>query len=340
MKKTAITTALTTILVLRAGALEIGMEGKISNIGFSQAQTAPTDAGIKEFPANQFFWGAKIFVKDEIAENLFIYAEYDMDPVLRNTAKAVIEYRMNFLKVAAGPTFGILNSTTTFLKSGLAAKAELEWPGVGLFKAEADTSIGGGLQVAGDYLQESSAFTLGIYAGNTICSGNVFSKKFQQQATTTTITSDVLTEYSFKADIFKKNTPYNILMTLGYRDLRKSFIAAGVQTNDVIGSIILGAKVTILPIKQLKLIADMEGVVYAFGLENLANRGPSMNTFLFKAGLGVSWTFDKGGDVPTTIVQEPSPLEAPILEESKMEGAGTESSSGDSDSGETSAPAQ
>lgn len=310
-----LTCAIAAILLSTAvSGLEIGLEGKISNIGFPWAQVDPTAVTITQFPVDQLFWGAKVFLSDTIAENLYIYANFDMDPVLRNSLSATIEYRMNFLRISAGPIFGLFNSPTTFLKSGLASRIELEWPGLGVFKAESNSSLGGGLQVAGDFLQESSDFMLGVYIGNTICSANVISKKFQYQVSPVTVTSDVLTEYSFKADIFKKNVPYNILMTIGYRSLTKSFVISDIQTNDTLGAAIIGAKVTVAPFKQLKLIADMEGAVYSLGLENLANRSPAMTSFIFKAGIGVSWSFDPPEENPVTEKTPETSQEVPEIE--------------------------
>lgn len=289
MKKIVSICVLSFLLLYKAFSLEIGIDFLGTNANFLGTQTAPLAS---VFPTTNFFYGINVWGTETVSDVLSLNANFLIDPILRNVFLARIEYTSGFLHLSVGPFFGLFNSPTSFVKSGLSSEILVDWPGVVFARGRSDTSLGGALRVPGDYLQEQSTLQAGVYVPNAIVSLEFNSKKYQYQSSASTIVADSQTEYLLLVDMFKKNTPYNLLMTIGYRQFSKSFVTT-VESIDTIASVLVGSRITIRPIKELSIVLDGEMPLYTLGLDGLKGFGPASSSVLYKFSLGLSWAFAK-----------------------------------------------
>lgn len=278
--------ALLLVLLLAAAAafsLDLGVETWAGNLGFKQDRVV-TDTRL---PGSAYFWGVSVYGTQPLMDNVQVEAGFYSDPILRNVQRTIFTYDAKFLTVGIGPIFGLFNDLGTPVKSGLSASVRLEYPGVVFVTLRSDASIGGSLVQNGDYAQELTDVTFGVYFPQAICTLEFATRSFEQMVSSEDVT-DSLTEYTFAAEIFKKNVPYRVRLWMSYQDLSRSFVSAS-TTTATLGSVVLGTQVEVTLPGPLVLTAGLEGNVYSFGLGSLVG---SDSTFLFRTYAGIRMNLD------------------------------------------------
>jgi hypothetical protein len=285
--------AFTTVFLLlfvigAASALEVGGNFNIGNLVFDpMREESETD-----FEGTYFPFGISAYLNQDLSKDLSLHAGYYMDPILKNTIYTEFIYHHEFLTLGVGPYFGVFNSTTTLLKPGISTNVRLEFPGVVFIDFRAESSIGGRIIQEGDYIQEQSAVSAGFYVPHAICSVNILTKKYTEKKSSKDVI-DNLTEYSFSADVFQKNSPYKVLLTFGYQDLSKLYITDSDTTTHTLGTLFIDTKVDFYITQYLTLLVQLRGSVFTFGqneLLGISNPGPG--SFLFDATAGVVLDID------------------------------------------------
>jgi hypothetical protein len=265
--------------------LDIGAEGWFGNLGFATNRSI-SDA---RFPGASYFWGLSLSGSQALTDAISFETGFTSDQILRNTCYTLFDYRADFLTVGFGPFFGLFNDLGTLLKSGISTSVRVELPGIVFASFRSDSSIGGELVQKGDYFQSRNDISFGVYLPNVICTLSLNSRSFEQKAKAYNVV-DELTEYSFSTDIYKKNVPYRVIVTVGYQSLSRSFIDSdGNATAATLDSVILGTEVDISVTKDLLLKTGIEGNVYSFGQGNLVGSG---DTFLFRTFAGIKMNLD------------------------------------------------
>jgi len=265
--------------------LDLGVEVWSGNLLF-RTDRAQTDVS---FPGADYLWGCSLYIAQPISESFSFETGFYSDPILRNISYTMFQYEENILSIGVGPFFGFFNDLSTILKSGISTSVKVELPGIAYVKFRSDSSIGGELVEVGSYSQEKTEVSLGVYVPNAICSANVNQRKFTQKHESNTVI-DSLTEYSFDMDIFQKNAPYHILLSLGYQTLIKSFVTDAATVNHTLNSVVIGTELdfTVQEVATFKVMLDSN--VYTFGQGVLVG---SSSDFLFRASMGVELNMDK-----------------------------------------------
>jgi hypothetical protein len=266
-----------------AAGLDLGVETWVGNLGF-RTDRASTDTSL---PGGDFFWGISVYGTQPITDAVSMETGFYSDPILRNTSRTIFTYNARFLSVGIGPIFGLFNDLGTPVKSGLSASVRLEYPGVVFLSLRSDSSIGGSLVQVGDYVQELTDITLGVYLPNAICTLSMNTRSFEQKASSQDVT-DRLAEYTFATELYKKNVPYRLRLWLAYQDLSRQYTTASPSTA-TLGSLILGTQVEVTLAGPVVLKAGLEGNVYSFGMGSLVGGDSS---FLFRSYAGLKINLD------------------------------------------------
>jgi hypothetical protein len=120
MKKYLLTVAALCLIPLTClGATDITVSGKTSAFVFN-AQGIPD-------PAKQR-WGFDASIEDQLTDALSGKIRFDNDPENGNTLSARANYRTSYLEISAGPSFGILNSSSS---GGIANRGRPDRVGLG-----------------------------------------------------------------------------------------------------------------------------------------------------------------------------------------------------------------
>jgi hypothetical protein len=299
MRTTRLFTTLTAALLISvaasaAGALELTTLYHMGNLSFDRSsESAETSLSGLEYP-----WGLSIYGNHEISDQLSLTAGFFYDPVLRNSTYTLFEYADEFFRIGVGPFFGVFNSTSSILKSGISTSVQVEFPGLLFASLRSDSSIAARFTKAGDYMQERNEITFGYYIPNAICTLNLTTKRYVSQKTATLETDDAFTEYSFEVDIYEKNVPVRLLLAFAYQQRSRTydFESAADQSNSL-NSLVLGTRFTVEVSPAVSLILDLDHNVYSFGKYDdgtatgalgLPSSGPGL--YLFQGSLGMRIT--------------------------------------------------
>lgn len=296
--------ALAAALAATLPAVDLGGRFVMTNMGFPWTQYAPVPSG-SFFPATNFVYGGAASVGQRISDMLTLDTTYALDPLRRSVFQAMVNYDAGVLHIGIGPSFGLFNDLSYPMKAGFASSVRFDIPGVVFLSFRNDSSIGPSLGSIGENSQGFNEISVGWYVKNAICTARMTSESFQVQQTGDLVTSDSSTDYSFLVDVFKKNQPYNIVFSLGYRTVSKEYLAAGTSLKDSLGFIILGTEVVVRPARFLEIDLGLDSSVYTFGFGNLLSRGPDLSaSYLFTAKAGLKILTDKIDSTGGIVVQK------------------------------------
>jgi hypothetical protein len=276
------------------GAVDLSGEFVMTNIGFPWSQTLPVPDGVSSFPFTNFLYGGAASIKQSLSDNLELETAYALDPLQRSNFKAMVNYDTGVLHIGIGPSFGIFNNSLYPMEAGFASSVKFEIPGVIFLTFRNESSIGPALGSIGENAQGFNEISVGWYVKNAICTASMASTSFQVQQAANWVTSDSSTDYSFLVDIFKKNQPFNVKLSMGYRTVSREYLIDGASMKDSLGIIILGTNFVLRPARFLELALGLDSGVYSFGFDRLLSRGPDMDTaYMFKAKIGLIIKTDK-----------------------------------------------
>ena len=276
--------AATTVL----SALQITTLAHGGNLGFDKTSET-SESGLS---GTDYYYGFSFFGEQPVDENLTLKAGLKYDPILRYTAYTTFQYSRDFYTIAVGPFFGILNSWSPLMKSGISTSVRLDFPGIAYASFRSDSSIAARFTKAGDYLQENNSIEFGYYIPFAICSIALNNKRFVSQQTNTLEVDDSFTEYAYNIDIFQKNVPVRVLLSFAYQQLERNYTTTD---SNSLNSLILGTRFRIEISPALTLLARLDSNVYSFGKEDASTAltlpDSGIGMFLFRSELGAELHF-------------------------------------------------
>jgi hypothetical protein len=267
-----------------AAALELGVDAIASNLQFPWEDQTPIAAAT--FPKDNYFWGGAAWLRAPLGEDAAIRVAVERDPVLRNSAYALVEFERGIAKVSAGPFFGFLNAEGAPFSAGISAAVRLQWPGVAYVSMRSDGAAAISLFQADAAPQAMTEISAGVYVPHAIVSAVVSAKRFNEELASGYLIADSFSRYAMEVEIFKKNVPYTLQVSLGYEQRSKRFEAT--DQTDTLGAAVLGVETAAQIGPALKLRTSFSTGVYVFGLDELKGRGPASDSLFFNAGLGLS----------------------------------------------------
>lgn len=264
-----------------AGGLEIETSFQLANLGFSPARSSTNDT----FKGSDYFWGGSLFLSQSFSNSIQVDAALNRDLIVGNSLSALFQYKTDYFRVGMGPYLGLLNSSSTILKSGISTLLRAEFPGVAFVSLRTDGSLGR-LASTGDNSAQRSEIILGFYIRDSaICSLGLSYKELDHFKGSIFVI-DSLTAYSFDVKVFEKNVPYRLDFNFAYESLLR-------QYNDPVGpshglnSVIAGAGIDLLITPAFALTLGLRTSVWTFGTDFLSDFSDlGFSPFLFQGSAG------------------------------------------------------
>lgn len=125
---TIIITALLCGAASSAAGLEIEASFQLGNLGFTSKRN-PADA---TYTGADYFWGGSLFLTQNFSSSIQVDAALNRDLIVGNSLSALFQYKTDYFRVGIGPYLGLLNSSSTILKSGNFLAAPCGVPGRGI----------------------------------------------------------------------------------------------------------------------------------------------------------------------------------------------------------------
>ncbi len=293
MNRNGLLTAVLAALVAAAGpALEVESVLGLGNVAFDLSENSPLSAAEESFDPLLHGFGS-LTITDRINDAFDLSAGFERDPILRNTVFTRVAFGQDYFRLTLGPVFGPFNAEGTVLNGGISAGLRLEVPGIAFVTFRTDSTIGAGLSVPGDYVQERNEVGVGFWTPNIVMTFRISSRSFTVRDTRELDIIDDCTRYELIADVYKKNVPYTATVNLGYQALSRSYVAAADTVADELRSAIVGIEFGVRATPVLGLMAGTEAALYSWGVEGLGN--PDANVALFTVRLGATITLPNVG---------------------------------------------
>lgn len=264
-----------------AAGLEIEGSFQLANLGFTPTRD-PADA---TYNGGDYFWGGSLFLSQSFSSSIQVDAALNRDLIVGNSLSALFQYKTDYFRVGMGPYLGLLNSSSTILKSGISSLLRAEFPGVAFVSLRTDASLGGRAST-GDNSAQRNEIILGFYIRDSaICSFGMSYKELDYFKGSNFVI-DSLTAYSFDVKVFEKNVPYRLDFNFAYETLLR-------QYNDPVGpshglhSVIVGAGIDLLITPAFALTLSMRTSVWTFGTDSLSDVSDiGFSLFLFQGSVG------------------------------------------------------
>ncbi|MCX7655200.1 MAG: hypothetical protein N2Z76_01605 [Treponemataceae bacterium] len=270
-------------------ALDLMVSGGYGNFLFDSSRTTSLQSENKAFSEQPFILGT-VGAQEIVADSTKITVLYERDSILRNILYTSLFYDLGFATIQGGPYFGIFNTTNLQITPGLSMALQIGIPGLVFGTFRSDTTLGTGLQVPGDYVQQKSELGLWIWGSQILTKFIIQSRSFSEQKSTSLIIKDTQTRYLIVADIFKKNVSYQVTTTMGYLTTSRSYITTTTTDTDTVGAIILGLEGTAKISSRIRLVATYEMPLYCWGIGGL--KSPPATAFFYQTTVGVVINFD------------------------------------------------
>ena len=269
--------------VLPAFALDISLEGSLGNMAFNTSRNTALSDGNLPF-TEQLYVSGTAKIEQQIADNAHFAVFFNRDPILRNSLFTTVSFDTGYAKIAVGPFFGLFNTPASFITSGLSTTLTMTLPGVLYGTFRSDTTIGAGITVPGDYVQQRSEMAFGIWGPNTLTSFRLSTKTFTLKQTANLTTVDSVTNYDMVTEVFKKNVPYTAIITLGYQSLKRSYISTSIST-DELASLMIGMNASFRFSDAFKIMGGARSPLYAWGVGSL--KSPTATAVLYEGSIGI-----------------------------------------------------
>jgi hypothetical protein len=276
---------LAALLVLPAASLfgvQINGAFRLENIGFAPDRSS-TDT---TFTGADLFWGGSVSVMQPITDSFLVEGGVTRDLILGNTAYSLFQVRTDYFGLGIGTFLGFLNSPSASLKPGLTTYARLELPGIAYLSVRADGLPSGGTGGSGDYTQEQNEVALGLYLHNALMGIGVTYKRFVL-STAGGGTSDSLTDYWLRSEIFEKNIPLRLRLSLSYQTIVREYVDGATNPTDALSSFVLGTGFGVEVLPGLVMYIDLESSLFSSGSGQLSAVSViGFEKFLFRATAG------------------------------------------------------
>ncbi|MFQ3547462.1 MAG: hypothetical protein SNJ56_03920 [Termitinemataceae bacterium] len=270
-------------------ALDLSIQGSFGNILFDPARTSALSSTNGTFTEHLYYGTGSIKLEQPVADLAALHILLDRDPILRNSLFTMLSYDAGFAKISVGPFFGLFNSAATLVTSGLSTTLTMTLPGVLYGSFRSDTTIGAGITVPGDYVQQRSELAFGFWVPNVLASFRLNTKQFTEKKTADLTIVDSQSRYDFIALVFKKNVPYSVTITMGYQTLKRSYISTSTDS-DELAALMLGLDLNSSISQRIKVTAGGEVPLYAWGVGNL--QSPASTTLLYEGRIGITINLD------------------------------------------------
>lgn len=234
-------------------------------------------------------FGFGVSVTDRILDHLDATISFDRDPANGNLLSARASYRTSFLVISAGPSFGVLNSSSdddaisNLLQPGLGIGFKVILPGVVVAAVDSDFAFPPATNNAGQVYLQRGEISAGFYLPNVLCT-----LKARQRSDVETLAAGATilrstTDYGLYTEAFRKGSPFRISLDFVYRIVEYRNDALPLADRSY-GNLVLGCGVTWAPKDDLSFFLSGNGALYTFSLDDSAS---DVESFLFDVKLGV-----------------------------------------------------
>lgn len=252
-----------TALSLSSLDLEAGFF--IGNMGFNRDMNSNSTSLI---------WGFTAGAREKINDTFSVSGNIVRDDIMGHRMDSSLIFTSPYVLLSLGPSFATINNSSLEIKPALNGSVSIRKEGLISFTAEMYSTLGGLSDRDSDYTQTSGSLSLGFRIPGAICTFSAESRHYTRysdsSSSSSSVTEDIQSTYMLEADMFKKNIPFNLLISLGYISTRRIFPSDDPDSRDNagIGTIFIGAGTKVRIGKKINLKVLLDSSLYSFSLSD------------------------------------------------------------------------
>lgn len=268
-------------------SLNLTTSFNIGNLGFSSDMNESSQGVI---------WGTSIIAEEKLNEIYYFSGGVVFDDVSGNRIESLLSYNSKYIELGMGPTLASINNSQLQLKPGIKGLLTVKKVGKFDLTTEIYSTLGNLSDSESDYSQLETSLELAINIPGAICTFIISNRQFTQFSTDSSSlvskTSDSYSTYALEADIYKKNIPFHLFLTLGYKSVKRVFPTNDSEGRELagIGSIFIGMGTRVSIGKRMLLNASIDSGLYNFSLNDEATI-TDLPAYLFDSSLSFTYRF-------------------------------------------------
>jgi len=254
---------LLSVTICRLSALDLSSSFNIGNFGFDN-DMSNSSMGV--------LWGSSIIAEQKISDNFIFSGGAVADDVSGNRMESRIIFNSSYFIVGLGPSVASVNNGQFQLKPALNGFVTIKKDGKFSFSTEIYSTMGNLSDRENDYSQLEASIALSLNIPGALCTFTVESRQFSQfsidSLSVISKTTDRYSNYELEADLHKKNIPFHVILTLGYKNHKRLFPVndPSGRTMMGIGTAFIGAGTRVNIGKKIVLQAGIDSGLYNFTL--------------------------------------------------------------------------
>ncbi len=266
-------------------SLDLNVDFNLGNLGFTNERSESTIGVI---------WGTKVSLNHQISENFLLSGGIIIDEIYGNKIDSNIAFTSKYINIGIGPSLAAINNSQIQIKPALNGYFTVKKDGLIFFTSKIYSTFGNLSDRINDYSQLETTLEIGFYIPNALCRFTINSKQFSlfvhDSSSIVEKTSDIYSIYRLEADIHKKNMPFHLIISFGYRDLQRIFPINDTKEKAGIGSAFIGVKTKFTIRKKIELTFGIDSGLYNFSLSD--EIAPSdLPVFLFNSFASFRYIF-------------------------------------------------
>jgi hypothetical protein len=268
------------------GAAEISASAGMSNFAF-------TDSG--NIQPLTMHYGTAVSFRDQLMNNLDGIVGFECSPVNGNLLSARASWTTSILEISAGPSFGMLNSSSgakevpTLFQPGLGIGFGVTIPGIVTVNADTDFALPPASGAAGQVYLQKSKLSVGFFLPNTICTLGINQESNSRNSLVEPRIKSI-TDYGLYTEAYRKGAPWRIGVDFIYR-VSDYYLGEDADENRKIGNLVLGGALTWSPKSDFAVFVSGDGSLYSFSLTS--DKVDNLDKLLFDLKAGVKITTGK-----------------------------------------------
>ncbi len=268
-------------------SLDLTTSFNIGNLGFSSDMSESAQGVI---------WGTSIIAEEKLSEIYFFSGGAIVDDVSGNRLESVLTYNGKYIELGMGPALASINNSQLQLKPAIKGILTIKKVGKFNLTTEIYSTLGNLSDSDTDYSQLETSLELAINVPGAICTFMFSNRQFTQFLTDSSFPvskiSDRYSTYALETVIHKKNIPFHLILTMGYKSYKRIFPTSDSEGRELagIGSVFIGAGTRVSIGKKMFLNASIDSGLYNFSLSDEVTIS-DLPAYLFDLSLSFTYRF-------------------------------------------------
>lgn len=242
--------------------------------------------------SSSFQWGAYSEFSYNVEDRLNLSGSVVKDDLSGNRLDTALSFETAYAGISLGPSFASFNNSQSEMKPGINGSVYIRKQGLISFSADMYTTLGKLADPSYDYSQSRTGIELSVKIPGALTTFSIVNSRYSRfSGNAASETSDIKTVYQLETAMFKEEIPFQLILSLGYKSMKRLFPADDPlsRVSSGFGSVFVGAGTVVMIGKKMELEILLDSGLYSFPLGGLTYN--DLPGYLFELSSSFSYRF-------------------------------------------------